>query len=476
MDTPLRGVNIAGAEVAYDPTVAPVEGENYIWMSLRDIDYLADKGVPFIRITFSWELAQPELGGDLSVDGYFGVLLNRVRYATANRITVMIEPHGGTYPNFARYKGDPVGSAAVPAESFGDFWAKVATALSDCPTTVFGLSNEPNDMSTTQWFTAAAAAVNAIQAVDSERTIFICGNGFSQPSSWQDSWYDTDNAPVSNASAWSQHLAGANNVVASVHTYFDADGGGSGDDIVNPDIIRQRLESAVSWARATGVPLHLTEFGANQATAGSAQAVTNALAYIDANSDVIIGWSWWTYGAPAWWAGYHFTLSPTQDYTVDNPKLAWLQPHFVAPAPRPAIRPWLNTATAPPDDRNPFVARVKATPVTYPEIQPATYSVRARVRTTYSDADTFCVVVVLENPNDGVEIDWHQITIDLRGHTLIDWWDADVVGTKGWVTVTSADHTRTLGAHNKKAFGLCLKRDDTALRTDEQIRIRDLQL
>lgn len=54
--------------------------------------------------------------------------------------------------------------------------------------------------------------------------------------------------------------------------------------------------------------------------------------------------------------------------------------------------------------------------------------------------------------------------------------DADVVGTKGWVTVTSADHTRTLGAHNKKAFGLCLKRDDTALRTDEQIRIRDLQL
>jgi endoglucanase len=83
-----------------------------------------------------------------------------------------------------------------------------------------------------------------------------------------------------------------------VHTYFDTDGGGSGDDIVNPDIIGQRLESAVSWARACGVPLHLTEFGANQATQGAAQAVTNALAYLDANSDVITGWSWWTYGAP----------------------------------------------------------------------------------------------------------------------------------------------------------------------------------
>jgi endoglucanase len=165
MTTPLRGVNIAGAEVAYGSAVTPVEGESFIWMSLRDIDYLAGKGVPFIRITFPWELAQPELGGDLSVEGYFGVLLSRVRYATAKGMTVMIEPHGGTYPNFARYKGDPVGSATVSAESFCDFWSKVATALSDCRTAVFGLSNEPNDMSTTAWFTAAATAVTAIHDV-----------------------------------------------------------------------------------------------------------------------------------------------------------------------------------------------------------------------------------------------------------------------------------------------------------------------
>ncbi|MGW4095815.1 glycoside hydrolase family 5 protein [Mycobacterium sp. NPDC004974] len=475
MGTPLRGVNIAGAEVAYDPAVVPVEGENYIWMSLRDIDYLADNGVPFIRITFSWELAQPELNGELSLDGYFGVLLNRVRYATAKGLTVMIEPHGGTYPNFARYKGDPVGSAAVPADSFGGFWSKVETALSDCPTAVFGLSNEPNGMSTTGWFTAAAAAVEAVHGTNSERQIFICGNGFSQPASWQESWYDTDDTQVSNASAWSQHLAGADNVVASVHTYFDSGGDGSGDDVVNPDIIRQRLEPAVAWASASGVRLHLTEFGANQATPGAVQAVTNALEYLDAHDDVVIGWSWWTYGAPAWWAGYHFTLSPTQDYTVDNPKLAWLHPHFVAPAPQPTIRPWLSNATAPPDDRNPFIARVKVKPGMYAGIGEGTYSVRVRIRTTHSDADTFCVAVVLENPNDGVEIDWHHITIDLRGHTLIDWWDSDVVGTTGWVTASPSDQGRVIGAHNKTSFGLCLKRDDTPLRADEQIRVKDLQ-
>ena len=53
---------------------------------------------------------------------------------------------------------------------------------------------------------------------------------------------------------------------------------------------------------------------------------------MDANSDVMIGWAWWAYGPPAWWGGYQFTLCPTNNYTVDDPKMAWLVPHFGAPA------------------------------------------------------------------------------------------------------------------------------------------------
>lgn len=474
MGNQFRGVNIAGAEVVYDPAIVPIEGGDYVWPSLRDIDYLCSKDVGFVRITFSWELAQPELGGDLSTDGYFGELLNRVTYATAKPMTVMIEPHGRTFPNFARYKGNPIGSPQVPAASFGGFWSRVEAALAGDTNVVLGLSNAPNDISTVQWFSAAREAVDAIRAVNSERQIFVCGNGFSQPFSWQESWYDTADPQVSNASAWASYLADAN-VTASVHTYFDTTGRGSGDDIVNPDIIQQRLEPAVSWARASGVLLHLTEFGANHATPGASRAVANALDFIDENADVIAGWSWWTYGTPSWWSGYHFTLCPTQNYAVDNPKMRWLQPRFVAPAPAPVIRPKPTSESAPPDDRNPFTARAKAAPGQYPGVKEGTYTIRVRIRTTYSDQETFCVAIILENPNAGFEIDWRDLTVDLRGHTLVDWWDANVIGTTGSVTAKSSDETRTISSHNKSSFGLRLKRDQTPLRSNEQLRIRDLR-
>ena len=122
------------------------------------------------------------------------------------------------------------------------------------------------------------------------------------------------------------------NLVVSVHTYFDSDGGGNGIDIVHPNIIGQRLQPVVDWARARGLKVHLSEFGASSANPGAQAAVANAIAYMDANADVIIGWAWWAYGPPDWWGSYQFTLCPTNNYTVDDPKMAWLAPHFDAPA------------------------------------------------------------------------------------------------------------------------------------------------
>jgi len=63
MSTSLRGVNLAGAEWAYSAGVTPVAGTNYQWVSHQDIDYLASKGVAFVRLLFSWEILQPALNG-----------------------------------------------------------------------------------------------------------------------------------------------------------------------------------------------------------------------------------------------------------------------------------------------------------------------------------------------------------------------------------------------------------------------------
>lgn len=331
MTTSLRGVNLTGAGWAYDSDVTPISGTNYEWVSHQDIDYLASKGVAFARLLFSWEILQPTLNAPLDAP-YESTMHDRVSYATSQGMHVMIEPHGGDFPKFARYKGDAVGSAAVPDGAFADLWARLAQLYKDDSQVIFGLMNEPNSISTVQWFAAAQAAIDAIRSTGATNLIMVPGNGFSQPGTWHRTYYDTAVPRVSNATAWQVLRDPLDNLVVSVHTYFDSDGGGNGIDIVHANIIGQRLRPVVDWARARGLKVHLSEFGASSANPGAQAAVANAIAYMDANADVIIGWAWWAYGPPDWWGSYQFTLCPTGNYTIDDPKMAWLAPHFAAPA------------------------------------------------------------------------------------------------------------------------------------------------
>jgi endoglucanase len=396
MNKPFRGVNLAGAEWVYSAGQTPLEGQQYLWVSHRDLDYLASRKVPFVRLIFSWEILQPSLAGPFDM-AYEAALRDRVLYAAAQGMNVMIEPHGGDFTHFARYKGHVVGSAAVPNSAFADLWRRLAETYKDEAQVLFGLMNEPNAMSTLQWFAAAQAAIDAIRASGATNMIMVPGNGFSQPSSWNEAWYDTAKKPkVSNAAGWATLQDPLHNIVVSVHTYFDADGGGGADDISDPDIIQQRLQPVVDWARALGVKVHLSEFGANAATAGAQAAVANALRYMDNNADVIIGWAWWAYGPPVWWGDYRFTLCPKQNYTVDDVKMAWLQPGFDGP-PAPTLRPTSVTVKAPGDAT--FISNKTVHTGEIVDVPAGTYALKVTTRTTYSDEDMFCVVVILENPS-----------------------------------------------------------------------------
>ena len=173
------------------------------------------------------------------------------------------------------------------------------------------------------------------------------------------------------------------------------------------------MQPVVTWARARGLKVHLSEFGAN--------AVTRVLprrspmpSYLDANADVVIGWAWWAYGPPAWWAGYRFTLCPTNDYTVDDPKLA-ARP-TLRRASLPTIRPASVTRRAPSDSTFTSTKTVEAGD--FVDVPAGTYSLKVSTRTTFSDNETFCVTMTLENASDVIDVDWKELTVDLRGHTL----------------------------------------------------------
>jgi endoglucanase len=472
MRTSLRGVNLAGGEWPYTAGQTPVEGQDYQWVSRQDIDYLVSKGVAFARLIFSWEILQPALNGSFDAT-YEATMRARVTYATGKGMNIMIEPHGGEFTRFARYKDRVVGSAAVPNSAFADLWRRLAELYQNNSRVILGLMNEPNAMSTMQWIAAAQAAIGAIRATGAANMIMVPGNGFSQPSSWNDTWYDTATMPkVSNATGWTTLVDPLNNTVVSVHTYFNVDGGGGADDIVDPNIIGQRLQPVVDWARARGLKVHLSEFGANAATAGAQAAVANALDYIDANTDVMIGWAWWTYGPPPWWGGYRFTLCPKNNYTVDDPKMAWLEPRFDGPSAQ-TMRPTSVDVQAPSEST--YTSKKQVAAGDYADVPAGSYSLKVATRTTYSDEARFCVNVILENPSDMVDVDWEQMTIDLRGHTLQSSWNSTIVGSTGVVTVTPMAETRTVRARNKTSFGLCVLRNSgVSSKANYQVKVKAL--
>lgn len=323
------GVNLVGGEYLWGrANGVPTEHKDYEFIADSDVLYLNDKGVKFVRLVFSWELMQPELNKPL-LGSYATLFLDRVRLLRSYGIKVLIEPHGGSSEAFARWKGNLVGSAAVPAQSFADFWSRIAMIFKKDAGVLFGLSNEPNNMSTKQWFTAAQAAISAIRSTGSTNIIVCPGNGWSNAASWEMNWYDKDATKLSNAQAWDAYISDPlNKTYVGVHCYFDEDRSGGSLVIKQPFVGVSDLDGVVVWARQRGLKVVAGEFGASPTAPTFKKDMDAFLGYADQNRDVVEACLWWAYGPPAWWGNYKFTLCPKNNLTVDSPCMNYIESWF----------------------------------------------------------------------------------------------------------------------------------------------------
>ncbi|HET7842875.1 MAG TPA: cellulase family glycosylhydrolase [Xanthomonadales bacterium] len=350
------GTNVVGMEMAYqvcDQAGGPIQGTNYPRHDERLVDYYSGKGATAIRFLFSWECMQPVLNGPIpsaltaNHTLYFDNYKRIVDYATNVRgMAVIVEPWntnaaGGA--GGARYRGNLVGSVAVPNAAFGDFWSRMATIFRTNPRVAYGLINEPNDMSTMSWFASAQVAITAIRAAGSTQRIYVPGNGYTAASTWTSSFYDTGAPQRSNAYGWlnangpGQPLADpANNIVAEVHTYLDPDEGGSSSQITAIDAARQHLVVVVNEARLRGYRVWLGEIGLYAGEAIGPAAWNDFAAYF-ASEPVLVGWTWWAGGDPnGWWpdvaanGGGHYAITPTSaaTYTGDTVNMDMIEGDF----------------------------------------------------------------------------------------------------------------------------------------------------
>jgi endoglucanase len=324
MGTCLNGVNLSGAESG---TLPGRYGFDYIYPSAKSLDHFARAGMTVIRLPFRWERLQPHLEGPLDP-----IELDRlnetVALAKSDRLKVVLDPH-----NYAYYGKARIGSPTVPVKAFADFWHRLAGYFRNDPDVVFGLMNEPYDLSAREWLVAANAALAAIRETGARNLVLVPGTAYTSAFSWSSALPDANRAVMAGV------RDPGDNFAFEVHQYFDANFSGEKASCGRAGEAIAALDSFTDWLRKTGGRGFLGEFGVSERPE-CLDVLKTVVSRIGTARDVWIGFAYWTAGE--WMTNYMFSVQPTA--AQDRPQLAILAAlSKAAPGGRPqcsAMRSW----------------------------------------------------------------------------------------------------------------------------------------
>ncbi|MCC4602091.1 glycoside hydrolase family 5 protein [Xanthomonas melonis] len=300
------GVNLSGAE--FNSRKKPgTLFKDYTYPSAADFSYFAGKGMNTIRLPFLWERVQPTLNGPLD-QTQLGLIRKSLAAAKANKQVLILDLH-----NYAKYNGKRIGSDEAPATAVADLWRRLALEFKGEKAVIFGLMNEPNGISAPDWANAAQAAINAIRKTGANNLILVPGTAYTGAHSWRSTSYG-----VSNAKALQVLKDPGNHLAFEAHQYLDGDYSGTKPVCTSETVGEEKLRGFTAWLRENKQKGFLGEF----ATADNPvcnKALEAMLTYMEKNSDVWLGWTWWAAGA--WWKpDYPFTVQPGKDGS-DKPQM-----------------------------------------------------------------------------------------------------------------------------------------------------------
>ncbi len=339
MSVQFKGCNLAGGDSYYARwgTAGPVAGRDYGFVSNADVDYHLSKGENTIRLLFAWEAMQPTPYATLStLSGAYAIYRDRlyalVEYITSRGAVCILDIHGGASDTFAAYKGVKVGAVTAAGHKVEDLLANLWRQLADrfkANTRVwFGITNEPQGIAPSVWFSAAQKVITAIRSTGSTNAIVMPGTAWTGAGTWLTS---------GNAAAWNL-VDPANNLHVQLHLYCDGDSSGSTTNIVSETIAVDRLQDAVAWARGRRLKLFIGEVAVSAGNPIAARTWANLMAYVEANADVFLGWAWWGGGpSGSGWATNIYSLVPTAG--IDAPAMRMIQSSFAVAAAVPVPVP-----------------------------------------------------------------------------------------------------------------------------------------
>ncbi len=233
-------------------------------------------------------------------------------------LRVILDPH-----NFARY-GTSVVGVDFDVALFADLWRRLAGLFAANDRVSFGLMNEPHDLPTETWLTAANAALAAIRQAGAGNLVLVPGNGWTGAHNWT---VTSCSSCTPSSAVMSGVVDPANRFAFELHQYLDSDSSGTGTTCSSETIGPERMALATDWLRQGGYRALLGEFGA-PANDTCLKAIDNLVAYVGQNSDVWLGWAVWA-GGP-WWGESPLTVQPRAN-GQERPQMTVLRRYLDSP-------------------------------------------------------------------------------------------------------------------------------------------------
>ncbi|MDQ7969247.1 MAG: glycoside hydrolase family 5 protein [Oxalicibacterium faecigallinarum] len=306
----LKGINLAGAE--FNSSRLPgVLNKDYLYPAKKEIDHAKGIGSNVIRLPFRWERIQPALQGELD-SAELKSLQTTVQRANEAGMCVILDVH-----NYATYRGQPIGSDAVPTEAFIDLWKRLAAAFPQQDQTIFGLMNEPAKINIAAWAAIAQQTVNELRAAGIQNIILAAGGRWSGAHEWT-----KDQGGTSNGKAFANFQDPLDRTWLEVHQYADEGFAGTKTDCVDADRLQRIFANVTNWARENRKKLYLGEFG----TPSDEKCLAALDAMLSGTNDTSVwrGWTYWAGGA--WWGSYPMSIHPRNG--VDAPQTDVLKKYF----------------------------------------------------------------------------------------------------------------------------------------------------
>jgi len=304
-------VNISGAE--FNASALPgALWSNYVFPSSTELAGWKAKGLKVFRMPVLWERLQPTLNGPLD-STYAGLIDQTLATAAKQGMTAIVDVH-----NYGYYRGNVLGSAAVPLSAYKDLTKKMATRWAKNPGLYgYDIMNEPHDAANLIWPTAAQYAIDGIRGVDKIKPIIVEGA----------SWSNAQNWPLLNGGLLLLRDP-SKNLIFSAHLYVDADTSGTYQTTLttsnfDTNIGVTRATPFVTWLNRNHLKGQIGEFGIPGSSALALQSMDKLMAFLKTNCVPLAYWS-----SGAWWGSYPLSIEP--DTSGDKPQWGVLKKYASA--------------------------------------------------------------------------------------------------------------------------------------------------